>query len=137
MTKTKTKTKTILLGTACLAGVIAGSMTHVTTASAAISSGYAYVCSARYETQSTYMGDDGGVRISFYDAPNCTGAYLGFGYLYSSGSPYVTAANEHSEARLLTYFELASNAAESGQRVYITDCSGSSGCIEKLNFYGN
>ena len=84
---------------------------------AAISAGYAYVCSARYETQSTYMGDDGGVRISFYDAPNCTGSYLGYGYLYSAGSPYVTADDQHSEARLLTYFDMAGRAAESGQRV--------------------
>ncbi|MCA9650147.1 MAG: hypothetical protein H6712_17760 [Myxococcales bacterium] len=130
-------TKKILIGAACIAGLTAGAMTTATTANAAISAGYAYVCSARYETQSTYMGDDGGVRISFYDAPNCTGSYLGYGYLYSAGSPYVTADDQHSEARLLTYFDMAGRAAESGQRVYISTCSGSVGCIEKLNFYGD
>ncbi len=129
--------KKILIGTACITGLLVGGLTSVQPVNAAISNGYAYVCSASFETQSTYMGDDGGVRISFYSAPNCTGSYVGFGYLYSSGSPYVTADDEHSEARLLTYFQLAADAAETGQRVYISACSGSAGCIEKLNFYGN
>lgn len=129
--------KKIILGTLCLAGTTATTLVEVEPANAAITNGYAYVCSARFETQSTYMGDDGGVRISFYDSPGCTGAYEGYGYLYSSGSPYVTANDEHSEARLLTYFELATNAAETGQKVYITKCAGSSGCIEKLNFYAD
>lgn len=132
-----TKTKKILLGTACIAGIGSGTLIGAQPANAAISAGYAYVCSARYEVQSTGMGDDGGVRMSFYDAPNCAGAYLGFGYLYSSGSPYVTADNAHSEARLLTYFQLAATAADTGQKVYITTCTGSVGCIEQLNFYGN
>lgn len=131
------KIKTILLGSACVAGITAGAFTNVTPAQAAVSNGYAYVCSARFETQSNYMGDDGGVRISFYSEPNCAGSYAGYGYLYSAGSPYVTADDQHSEARLLTYFDLAARAAESGQKVYISTCDGSAGCIEKLNFYGD
>lgn len=130
-------TKKILLATACLAGLSTGAVAGSQPANAAISNGYGYVCSARFETQSNYMGDDGGVRLSFYDAPNCTGAYLGYGYMYSSGSPYVTVNDEHSEARLLSHFQLAAQAAETGQRVYISTCTGSAGCIEQLNFYGN
>ncbi|MCH9680881.1 MAG: hypothetical protein K0V04_05560 [Deltaproteobacteria bacterium] len=130
-------TKMIILGTACLSGLAAFAMTNIEPANAAITSGYAYVCSARFETQSTFVGDDGALRVSFYGAPGCTGGYVGFGYMYSSGSPYVTSNDEHSEARLLSHFELAADAAETGQRVYITKCAGSSGCIEKLNFYGN
>ena len=129
--------KKIILGTACLTGLVAGALVGAQPASAAISAGYAYVCAARFEVQSGFMGDDGGVRISFYDAPNCAGVYLGYGYLYSAGSPYVTVDDQHSEARLLTYFQLAADAAASGQKVYITTCTGSAGCIEQLNFYGN
>jgi hypothetical protein len=132
-----TKTKKILLGTACLVGIGSGTLIGAQPANAAISAGYAYVCSARFEVQSANIGDDGGVRISFYDTPNCAGTYLGYGYLYSSGSPYVTADNAHTEARLLAYFQLAAAAADSGQKVYITTCTGSAGCIEQLNFYGN
>jgi hypothetical protein len=112
------------------------------TAEAAISNTYGYACWVRLNNPSGFAGDHGSVYVSMYSEPACAGSYLGFGYLYSEGSSYPPATAAHTEARIQTYFHRLSQAAESGQQLYIytlsaATCGGSTGCIDSVAFLAN
>ena len=103
------------------------------------SGGYAYVCSSRLYVGTAYAhhGDYGGLYLYIKSEPNCGGASIGYGRIFSEGA---TASQSHAsylyrEAALLSVYENAVRAAASGQRVYYARCSDTkTNCIKYLSF---
>jgi hypothetical protein len=103
------------------------------------SPGYAYVCSSRLYVGTAYAhhGDYGGLYVYLRSEPNCGGASIGYGRIYSEGA---TASQSHAsyryrEAALMAYAEMTQRAAASGQRVYYSRCSSAkTNCLKYLSF---
>jgi hypothetical protein len=103
------------------------------------SCGYAYVCNSRFIGGAAYdhFGDYGALYLYFSNEPNCGGAAIGSGRIFSEGATHSQshASYLYREAALLSVYENAARAAASGQRVYYARCSvEKTSCIKLLSF---
>ena len=102
--------------------------------------GYAYICQSTLYSHSSSYGDHGYLVIHFYTAPQCVGSYVGGAYMFSDGATHVATHGTFlfSENQMLSYFESANNAADSGQRVRYHRCSSSKdSCLRAISFRGD
>jgi len=102
--------------------------------------GVAYICrSYLVPTTSTY-GDHGVLYVRFRTAPQCMGDYIGSAFMFSDGATHSYSHSSYllSENQLLNYHDLASRAADTGQRVRYFRCSSSkTNCLKYIEFRGD
>ena len=103
------------------------------------SAGSAYVCTSRLYAgaANASYGDYGYLYLYFKTEPNCGGAGIGSGRIFSEGAThsYSHSSYLYREAALMAYAEMTQRAAASGQRVYYSRCSSAkTNCIKALTF---
>ena len=102
--------------------------------------GYAYICQSTLAPLTGSYGDHGYMLIHFNSAPQCMGSFLGIAYMFSDGA---THSHSHStwllsEKQLLSFFESANHAADTGQRVRYSRCSSiKTNCLRYIDFRGD
>ena len=104
---------------------------------------YGYICEVQQYNYSGF-GPDGGVQLTFYSQPNCSGSYLYTGYLCTGGTSTVCTNdsyhNNFSEAQLQSHYDAAIEAASNGDKVrfyFSSSCkSGGSSCLDVVYFGG-
>ena len=104
------------------------------------SAGMAYICRSYLVPMQTSFGDHGYVVVDFYTAAQCKGSLVGSGYLFSEGafSQASMFAWQFSENQLLAHYNLASRAADTGQRVRYVRCSTTKTyCLKWISFRGD
>ena len=81
--------------------------------------GYAYLCRSTLVPVTNSLGDHGYLNVTFHTEPQCMGDYIGFGRMYSEGATHAWSDSWYllSENQLLSFFESANHAADTGQRV--------------------
>jgi len=110
-------------------------------ANAAPGTKYGYVCRVIYEPISNAYtsGLYGKIGYTLYSEANCTGSYLGQGYLYSEGMTNQTYLSHssylYSEASLLALYQRMVQAADVGQRVRVVGSTNYQ--TYWVSFYGN
>ena len=102
--------------------------------------GYAYICRSTLVPNAGTTGDHGFLYVAFRTAPQCMGSLVGSGWMFSDGA---TTSSSHStfllsENQLLSYFESANHAADTGQRVRYYRCSNDkTQCLKYIQFRGD
>ena len=103
-----------------------------------------YVCKVKLYSGAVFantpdgsMGDHGALRLLFFKKPNCRGNRLGWGEIYSEGATYSYSHPNYlySEAALMSVYENAARAAQSGQRITYFRCGDETPiCIKYMEF---
>ena len=104
------------------------------------SNGLAYICHSIFVPRSSYKGVHGYLRVVFHAEPQCMGSYVGSGYMFSEGATHWDALSSYllNENQLLTFYELASRAADTGQRVAYGRCADEKTlCLRYISFRGD
>ena len=101
--------------------------------------GYAYVCYSRMYQGTGYAshGDYGALTVNLRSAPNCEGATIGTGRIFSEGATHSSSQSNYlySEAGVMSEYENAARAAASGHRVSYYRCSNvKTTCLRALTF---
>ena len=104
------------------------------------SAGFAYICRSYLDPKVSTFGDHGYLTVRFRTEPQCMGDYLGGAFMFSDGA---TTGSSHStyllsENQLLSFFESANHAADTGQRVRYSRCSSiKTNCLRYIDFRGD
>ena len=101
---------------------------------------YAYICRSTLNPASLNFGDHGFLFVAFHTAPQCMGGMVGSAYMFSDGatSSYSHSSYLLSENQLLSFFESANHAADTGQRVRYSRCSSiKTNCLRYIDFRGD
>ena len=102
--------------------------------------GYAYICRSSLVPKVSNFGDHGYLSISFHTAPQCMGSVVGSARMFSEGATHAWADSSYllSENQLLSFFESANHAADTGQRVRYARCaSDKTLCLKYIQFRGD
>ena len=102
--------------------------------------GYAYICRSSLVPKVSNFGDHGYLSISFHTAPQCMGSVVGSARMFSDGATHSWSSYSYllSENQLLSFFESANHAADTGQRVRYSRCSSrKTNCIRYIDFRGD
>ena len=102
--------------------------------------GYAYICRSSLVPKVSNFGDHGYLSISFHTAPQCMGSVVGSARMFSEGATHAWADSSYllSENQLLSFFESANHAADTGQRVRYQRCADEKpNCIRMIQFRGD
>ena len=103
-------------------------------------SGLAYVCRSTFHANTSTLGDHGYLYVRFRTAPQCMGDFIGSARMFSDGAthPWSDSTWLFSENQLLNYHDLASRAADTGQRVLYHRCASSkTNCLKYIDFRGD
>lgn len=103
-----------------------------------------YVCRVNQYNYFAF-GNDGGVLVSFYSGPNCTGSFQFTGYACTANSSTASCSSSsyyvYTAAQLLNLFDSLVEHGRGGNRVdYVTgsSCQNSgTNCLQSLNFYAD
>ena len=104
------------------------------------SNGLAYICRSTLIPNTSSGGDHGYLSISFHTAPQCMGSVVGSARMFSDGATHTLSHSSYllSENQLLSFFESANHAADTGQRVRYSRCSSSkTNCLRYIDFRGD
>ena len=102
--------------------------------------GYAYICRSSLVPKVSNFGAHGYLSISFPTAPQCMGSSVGWARMYSDGATNSWSHSSYllSENQLLSFFESANHAADTGQRVRYSRCSSiKTNCLRYIDFRGD
>ena len=102
--------------------------------------GLAYICRSTLVPVTNSLGDHGYLSVTFYAEPQCMGGSVGGAYMFSDGATHAWADSSYllSENQLLNFHDLASRAADTGQRVRYSRCSSSNmKCLKYIQFRGD
>ena len=103
-------------------------------------SDYGYICQSRLVPTASSLGDHGYLYVRFRTAPQCMGDFIGSARMFSDGAthPWSDSTWLFSENQLLNYHDLASRAADTGQRVLYHRCASSkTNCLKYIDFRGD
>jgi len=103
-------------------------------------SGLAYVCRSTFHANTSTLGDHGYLYVAFRTEPQCMGSFVGGAYMFSDGATSIYSDSDYllSENQLLTFYELASRAADTGQRVRYDRCAtDKTQCLRYIQFRGD
>ena len=101
---------------------------------------YAYICRSFLVPTTGSGGDHGYMLVVFHTAPQCMGGMVGSAYMFSDGATHGYSSYSYllSENQLLSFFESANHAADTGQRVRYHRCSSSKTlCLRYIDFRGD
>ena len=104
------------------------------------SNGLAYICRSTLVAGTSSLGDHGYLYVRFRTAPQCMGDFIGSARMFSDGAthPWSDSTWLFSENQLLNYHDLASRAADTGQRVRYSRCAtDKTQCLRYIQFRGD
>ena len=104
------------------------------------SNGLAYICRSTLVPTGGFYGDHGYLLVVFHAEPQCKGSWLGSAFMFSDGATHGYSSYSYllSENQLLSFFESANHAADTGQRVRYHRCSSSKTlCRRYIDFRGD
>jgi len=104
------------------------------------SADYAYICRSTLVPTGGFYGDHGYLLVVFHAEPQCKGSWLGSAFMFSDGATHGYSSYSYllSENQLLSFFESANHAADTGQRVRYHRCSSSKTlCLRYIDFRGD
>jgi len=104
------------------------------------SSDYAYICRSSLVPKAGTTGDHGHLRVDLRSEPQCMGDFIGSAYMFSDGATHSWSSSQWllSENQLLSFFESANHAADTGQRVRYYRCSSDkTNCLRYIQFRGD
>jgi hypothetical protein len=97
-----------------------------------------YICYSVNYTQAytPVLGNYGAVAAGIYSGPSCTGSYLGYVYVCSTGATYTGACSANwllDEARLINFSDMFQKAATTNEKVYYA--TDGNGAATQFSFY--
>jgi hypothetical protein len=132
------KKRSILLSLGLAAGLL-GLLAGPREASAAGNSGY--VCAVRYiPLTTTPNGNVGYTSFSLFSGPSCTGSYLGYFTLHTTGTWAGTSSDQayvYDSPGLLGMFQSLQRAAAADQRLYVVSSDSTAGYTYLIDFQSN